>query len=72
MQKLLKKYDCGIRVRNKSGTPKKYNRAIIYNCSNAFKILKILYENSLDKNRLNRKYKLYVSEKEKYEHKGEE
>lgn len=52
--------------------PKKYNRAIIYNCSNAFKILKILYENSLDKNRLNRKYKLYVSEKEKYEHKGEE
>ena len=65
-------YDCGIRVRNKSGMPKKYNRAIIYNCSNAFKILKILYENSLDKNRLNRKYKLYVSEKEKYEHKGEE
>lgn len=55
-------YNCGIRVRNKDNTPPIYNYTIGYGCKNAIKVLNILYNDSDELNRLDRKYQLYVNQ----------
>lgn len=54
-------YDNGVRVRNESGISKIWgNRFITYTCKNAQQILDLLYTDSTDATRLNRKYELYL------------
>ena len=52
-------YDNGIRVRNKNNRPSIYHYTISYGCTNALKILDILYDCSSELNRLDRKYNIY-------------
>lgn len=60
-------YECGIRVRNQTHKPPICKYTVNYNCINAFKVLNILYNESSDQNRLDRKYQLYLNEKRIYE-----
>lgn len=55
-------FNKGVLINNKNGKPKIYenSNAINYFCQNAFKILKILYENSYEEIRLTRKYNKYI------------
>ena len=56
-------YDHGIRVRNKDNKPPITHYTIGYSCTNALKVLSILYDCSSELNRLNRKYQLYFDYK---------
>lgn len=56
-------YDHGIRIRNKTNKPPICHYTISYNCTNALKVLDILYNDSSELNRLDRKYQLYFNYK---------
>ena len=56
-------YDNGIRVRNKENKPPICHYTISYGCTNALKVLGILYDCSSALNRLDRKYQLYLNYK---------
>ena len=59
-------YDCGVRIRNELGAPKIFNDCFIaYNCKNAQQVLDLLYLNSTDLTRLDRKYQLYLQHQSK-------
>ena len=53
-------YDNGVRVRNKENKPPICHYTINYGCTNALKVLSILYDCSSETNRLDRKYQLYL------------
>lgn len=54
----------GIKIRNKYEKPKIYdvNKSINYFCNNAYKLIDLLYSNSTEETRLDRKYKLYLKD----------
>ena len=57
-------YDNDIRVRNEFGMPKVFNNCFIaYNCKNAQQVLDLLYLDSTELTRLDRKYQLYLQYK---------
>ena len=58
-------YDIGIKVRNESGKAKiqPTNYSVGYACENAMKILDLLYADSTDLTRLDRKYQIYLQHK---------
>lgn len=62
-------YDSGIRVRNITGKPPICHYTISYTCQNAYNVLRILYDNSSDDNRLDRKYQLYMTYKQEQDSK---
>lgn len=65
-------YDNNIRVRNELGVPKIFNnRFIAYNCKNAQQVLDLLYLDSTELTRLDRKYQLYLQYKSKKENNNE-
>lgn len=58
-------FNNNIFVRNKTGKPPICRYSIQYRCSNAFNILDLLYSCSSELTRLDRKYQLYLNEKNK-------
>lgn len=57
-------YNHGVRVRNEFGVPKISNNCFMtYNCKNAQQILELLYADSTDSTRLDRKYQRYLQYK---------